>query len=375
MEYEYIDRPLQLETALAHLRGAPLLAVDTEAAGYHRYLDRISLIQVSTRERNFLLDPLALTDLAALGPLLGDPAVETVFHDADYDLRILDRDLGLHVAGLFDTQIAAAFLGVRSLGLGALVEQFLGIKLPKAYQRADWAERPLSEGMKDYAATDTAYLPQLRDVLRAKLTDAGRLHWAAEEFRLREQTRWSEPEGEREAFLRVKGARDLTPRGLAVLREVYRWREEVARERDQAPFRVLNNQPMLEMGLRAPGSVSELRQISGVSDGLIRHRGEAILEAVRRGQAVPDPDLPRFPPPRRWERDPEAEARADRLRDARSRAADRLQLDAGFLISRAVLDEVARQNPATPDELLRVPVVRRWQLEALGDDLLRALRG
>lgn len=374
MEYDYIDRPEQLEAALPHMRGSSMLAVDTEAAGYHRYLDRISLIQVSTRERNFLIDPLAGLDLSALSPLLADPAVETLFHDADYDLRILDRDLGLHVAGLFDTQIAAAFLGVRSLGLGALLEQFLNVKVPKAYQRADWAERPLSEGMKDYAATDTAYLPALRDVLHAKLVEAKRLHWAEEEFRLREETRWSEPDGERQAFMRIKGARDLDPRGLAVLKEVHGWRETVAEERDQAPFRVLNNQPMVEMGLRPPRTAAELRNVNGVSDGLIRHRGDAILDAVRRGLDVPDSDLPRFPPARRWDRDPEADARAERLRDVRAKIAGTLHLDPGFLISRAVLDEVARRIPLTPEELLEVPAIRRWHLEAIGDELLRSLR-
>src|SRR5690606_1031416 len=108
-----------------------------------------------------------------LGRLLADPAIEKVFHDADYDLRILHRDLDLGVSGLFDTQIAAAFLGERALGLGALVQRFVGPELPKAFQRADWAERPLSEGMKDYAATDTAYLPVLRDRLRGELVTAG----------------------------------------------------------------------------------------------------------------------------------------------------------------------------------------------------------
>src|SRR5690606_19116179 len=116
------------------------------------YLDRISLVQISSRSENFLIDPLAIADLSPLAGILEDPGIEKIFHDADFDLRILDRDAGLTVSGLFDSQIAAAFLGEKGLGLGALVERFLEIKLPKAYQRADWAERPLTEGMKDYAA-------------------------------------------------------------------------------------------------------------------------------------------------------------------------------------------------------------------------------
>lgn len=374
MRYEYIDTPDKLDAALQRLQGQPLLGVDTEAAGYHRYLDSISLIQISSREENLLVDPLALDDLSALATLLEDPAVETLFHDADFDLRILDRDLDLHVQGLFDTQIAAAFLGERSLGLGAVVENHLGVDLPKKYQRADWAERPLSEGMKDYAVMDTAYLPELRDRLRAGLIELGRLHWAEEEFREREKTRWSEPDDAREAFMRIKGARDVAPRGLAILRELYEWREAEAREQDRATFRVLGNQPMIEMSLRPPADAGELERISGVSSGIVGRYGGALLEAVQRGQQVPEDELPRYPRPQRYERDPEVEERTERLRKARNRRAEELNLDPGFMISRAVLTEVAKHNPSTPEELAAVPDVRRWHVEALGDALLQALR-
>lgn len=375
MEYAYIDNPEQLRQVLPRLSGQPLLGVDTEAAGYHRYLDRLSLIQISTRTENFLVDPLAIEDLSGLGPILSDRGTEKIFHDADYDLRILDRDLGLSVAGLFDTQIAAAFLGERALGLGAVVERFLGPSLPKAFQRADWAERPLSQGMMDYAATDTAYLPALRDRLREELVARGRMAWAEEEFARREQTRWTEAGDEREAFLRMKGARDLTPRGLAILREIFAWREEVARERDQATFRVLSNQALLALSVRPPDNLRELAEVDGVSQGMADRRGRDILAAVRRGLAVPDEELPRFPPSRRWDRDPEAEARAERLRDVRTGVAETLGLDPGFLMSRAVLDEVARRNPGSPEELLEIPEIRRWQVEALGEPLIASLRG
>ena len=375
MQYDYIETPDQLAKVVRRLSTEPLLGVDTEAAGYHRYLDRISLLQVSSRGENYLIDPLALEDLSPLGSVFADPAVEKIFHDADYDLRILDRDLGMAVAGLFDTQIAAAFLGERALGLGALVERFVGPVLPKAFQRADWAERPLSEGMKDYAATDTAYLPQLRDTLRAELLERGRLEWAQEEFTRREGTRWSEPADAGEAYLRIKGARDLTPRGLAILRELYGWRESVARERDQATFRILGNQSLIDLALRPVRSLRELGEVKGVGGGLLDRRGRDILAAVERGLAVPEKDLPHFPVSRRWDRDPEAEARSDRLRTARTQRAEELQLDPGFLMSRAVLDEIARRNPMETEQLLEIPEIRRWQVEALGDAIVRALRG
>jgi ribonuclease D len=383
MDYEYIDTPAQLSPLVTRLREQVSLAVDTEAAGYHRYLDKISLLQVSLQPSdpaevvardNFLIDPLALPDLSALTPVFEDPGIEKIFHDADYDLRIMDRDLSTRVRGLFDTQIAAAFVGERSLGLGAIIERYLEIRLPKAYQRADWAERPLIEGMKEYAATDTAYLHALRDRLRAELEKRGRLHWAEEEFRRREETRWAESQDTGDAFMRIKGARDLPPRGLAILRELNAWRESVARERDQAPFRILSNQVLLELSARPPRTPQALRSVSGVSDGLIRHRGAAILDAVRLGLELPDAELPRFPPPRRWDRDPELEARIEALREARNRAAEQLDLDPGFLISRTLLEEVAKRQPAALDELREIPDIRNWQAEAIGRPLLAALR-
>lgn len=370
MQYEYIDTTEALHDALARLAEEPLLGIDTEAAGYHRYHDRISLIQISSRHENFLIDPLALGDLSQLEDPLGDLEVEKIFHDADFDLRILDRDLGLHVHRLFDTQVAAAFTGERSLGLGAVVERWLGIKLPKAYQRADWAERPLTPGMREYAATDTAHLPELRDRLVEALERLGRLAWAEEEFARREATRWIGPANPEDAFLRIKGARDLSPRGLAILRELYGWREEVGEERDQATFRILSNQPMLEMALRAPARLTELRAIPGISSALLERRGGEILAAIERGRAVPEAELPHFPLPRRWERDPEVEARAERLRLVRNERAEELDLDPGFLISRATLEEVARRDPHDLEELAAIPDLRRWQLEAIGAQLL-----
>lgn len=374
MEYQYIETGDGLQELARRLIGEPLLGVDTEAAGYHRYLDRLSLVQISTRGENFLVDPLAAPDLSPLRPVLADPAVEKIFHDADFDLRILDRDADVRVRGLFDTQIAAAFLGERSLGLGAIVEVYLGVKLPKAYQKADWAERPLTDGMKDYAATDTAYLPPLRDRLRSELIERGRLAWAEEEFARREETRWGDGADEREGFMRIKGARDLSPRGLAILRELFKWREGVARERDQATFRILPNQALIALSHRPPDSPARLAEYDGISPGLAERRGREIFAAVRRGLEVADEELPRFPPTRRWDRDPEAEARADRFREIRGEVAEELGLDPGFLVSRAMLDEIARRDPSSMEELLQIPDIRRWQAELLGERLLKAGR-
>lgn len=226
----------------------------------------------------------------------------------------------------------------------------------------------------EYAAMDTAYLSPLRDRLLEKLERLGRVTWAREEFARRESTRWSEDDSAGDAFLRIKGARELQPRGLAILREIYRWRDEVGRERDQATFRIMSNQTMLEIALKAPTTRSALLGIGGISSGLVDRRWRELVEAVRKGLAVPEADLPRFPPSRRWERDPSVEQIAERLRQVRNRVAESLDLDPGFLMSRNLLDEIARRKPATLEELAAFSEVRGWQIEVLGEELMKAIR-
>ena len=178
----YLDTPQQVELFLDDISGVREIALDTEGASFHRFIDRIYLLQITTRERSAVIDPLPIGAPARLGTILEDPGVEVVFHDADYDLRLLHQDYGWHVTNIFDTRIASQLLGIKSFGLAALLEQFFDVKLDKKHQRADWSMRPLTPDMLDYAAQDTRYLLDLRDELRSRLEKLGRLEWAQEEF-------------------------------------------------------------------------------------------------------------------------------------------------------------------------------------------------
>ena len=184
------------------------IACDTEAASFHRYVDRIYLIQVSSDTETALIDPLALSDLTLLGQLLARADLEVVFHDADYDLRALDRDYGFHAQRVFDTRVAAQLLGEPGVGLAALLLQYFGVHMDKKLQRADWSIRPLTPEMITYAAEDTRYLTRLRDVLADRLHTVGRLGWAEEEFARLEALRWTAPPQD-DAYLRLKGAKTL----------------------------------------------------------------------------------------------------------------------------------------------------------------------
>jgi len=368
----YIDTPETVERFLQSLRGVRQIAVDTEGASFHRFVDRIYLLQLSTDTVSAVIDPLPIGTPALLGDLLQDPAVEVVFHDADYDLRLLHQDYGWHVRTIFDTRVAAQLLGIRAFGLAALLERYFDVKLDKKHQRADWSMRPLTRDMLEYASLDTRYLLPLRDRLRDELDRAGRLSWAAEEFAGLEGTRWEDGD-EQDGFLRIKGARDLTRRELAIFRELVLWRDGVARELDRATFRVAGNEALLEVARRAPRTIADLTAIKGVPRGMADRQGNAILAAVGRGLAVSDDALPKFPRPPRWDRDPDFESSVSRLRTVRDKAATRLDLDPGFLCSRDRIEAIARKRPKTIAELGEIPGLRKWQIQELGPDLLEAV--
>src|SRR3989454_6110721 len=232
----HIRTDAALAEVVAALRREPLVAADTEAASFHRYRDRIFLVQLSSPRQTAIIDPLAVRDLAPLGELLADPQVEKIFHDADYDLRTLDRDYGFRARRLCDTRIAAQLGGERAVGLAALLDKYLGVKLSKEHQKADWSRRPLPPAMLEYAAADTRHLPALREALRARLVALGRLAWAEEEFARLEALRWTGSGDGADAYLRVKGAKALAPRQLATLRAPYRWRGQGTPERAPPTF-------------------------------------------------------------------------------------------------------------------------------------------
>jgi ribonuclease D len=301
-------------------------------------------------------------------------------HGSDFDLRLLGGELGLRVHGLFDTQIAASLLGLQSLGLAALLEERFGVKLSKKYQRADWAERPLSEDMLEYAASDTRYLFALADQLTAELEEAGRLGWAKQECLALEavaeaaDAEDAEPE---DPVIRVKGTKDLSTRQVAALREALFWRDEIARSRDRAAFRVVGDRPLLDAVVHHPKRVEDLTNIKGFPTNLARSEGEALIERLQKIALAPEDELKPYPraaargpgrPP------PEVETVVNRLKDVRNRKASEIELPRGTLLSNAVMLEIATEGPSSLEELSRIDGMRPWRVELLGRELLEVLR-
>jgi ribonuclease D len=340
--------------------GSGPLCIDTEADSMHNYPERVCLVQLSFLEGDFLVDPLQDVDLTLMRPIFEDGGVRKVLHGADYDLRMIDREFGLHIRGLFDTMVAARLVGERAFGLAALLDRFMGVKLDKRFQRADWSLRPLPTEMVEYASMDTRYLEQLAVLLEERLSGMGRLQWAAEEFERLEGVRWREAPAE-EAYRRIKGSGSLDRRGLAVLRELVGMRERAARKANRPPFRILKNDLLLAISNRLPERASELTELPNMPAPWKRERGlEKLLRAVRRGLELPEDRLPqrRIARNDRGLRNLEKPLRA--LCKRRDELAAELGIEPSVLAPRSVLVQALEriENGEDPEG---VRDLRRWQ--------------
>ncbi len=288
-----IDRQAAWDEIAAQLSEQTELAMDLESNSLHAYRERVCLIQLATDRECFVLDPLAVEDLSALGTILADPGITKDGHGCDYDVRSLDRDYGFGFRDLFDTQIAARFLGSNTPNLGSVLGDYLGVAIRKSkeLQRSDWARRPLSASSLEYASNDVQHLVRLARTLRERLQELDRLDWVEEECERLSHTKYSPPVPEGLAFLRIKGADRLDERELAVLKEMHGWREELAERLDRPPFKVAANGDLLEAAQAAAwhgrGGDTLAAILDDTAPGLRRHLsgggGSALILAARRG--------------------------------------------------------------------------------------------
>jgi ribonuclease D len=362
-EISWVAETDELLSRLAGVGRGPL-AVDTEADSMHHYPEKVCLVQLSFAEVDLLVDPLAGVDLTALQPLLLDSGLRKIMHGADYDVRMLHRDFGLEVRGLFDTMLAARLTGETAFGLAALMQKHLGIALDKKYQRADWSLRPLPSDMKSYAVMDTRHLESLAGLLQAELERLGRAEWAAEEFGRLENVRWRETAGE-DAYRRVKGSGLLNRRGLGCLRELVVMREKAARKADRPPFKILSNDLLIEIAKEMPQSVRELAAIPRLPVSWSRGRRlEMLWEAVRTALAMAESLLPEGRKRAGKRNSKPFEKRLRTLCKRRDGLAGELGIEPSLLASRAVLGQVLTnlESGESPEE---VPDLRSWQARLL----------
>ncbi|HEX4343574.1 MAG TPA: HRDC domain-containing protein, partial [Verrucomicrobiae bacterium] len=331
------DTEEKLAAFLPTLRAASWVAVDTEADSLHAYPEKVCLIQISTVDGDRLVDPLADLNLNPLLDALGGH--ELIMHGADYDLRLLEKHHKFIPATIFDTMLAARLIGLRQFGLSFLVKEFLGIELDKASQKANWAVRPLTERMERYARADTHHLKPLVDKLKTKLIEKGRYAWHQESCaRLIQDCTNPEP-ADTDRVWRLKGSHALSRHGLAVLREVWKWRESEAVAANRPPFFILSHDALVNIS----AATAEHRPVEPlIPHRFPDHRRASLSRVIRHGATIPPEQFPDYV---RRENHYPTEAEKKRfldLQNHRDHHAAELDLDPTIIASRSVMVDLAR---------------------------------
>ena len=402
LELQLIETLSDLECVGRQLAGESVLAIDTEADSLHHYFPKVCLIQVSTDEHTFVIDPLAVQTMDVLRPFLGSQKIKKVFHGADYDLRSLFRDFSIRVENLFDTMVASQFMGERELSLAVVLNKRFGILLSKKYQRADWSKRPLSPDMLLYAAHDTAHLIRLYRELEGELRSKGRLSWVEEECErlsvectlgdnsertpylangqkqghfISNLTPSKAPPVKSPLFRRFKGYGKMEARDLAILEELLLFRERRAMLEDRPPFRLFASHVIRELVRTKPTDRKALMKVPGLPADFMNRYAEGVLKAIRRGVEVRADRLPSFPKRRPPSPDSKKRARLKRLKAWRQQKARQLELEPGVLCNNALIEALADAHPKDADELRAVSRMKNWQRKTFGREIVEVLQG
>jgi len=371
----WVAKPASFQTMIGRLKSEPALAVDTESNSLYVYREQVCLIQISTPSADYLIDPLALADLSALGPLLADPRVLKVFHGAEYDLITLYRDFGFTVANLFDTMWASRILGWSAHGLGDLLQAHFGVAVDKRYQRANWAVRPLPPEQLDYARLDTHYLLPLSSLQAQELELTKRWPQAQDRFTKLSQTRWESKGFDPDGFWHLPGAHALDDAGRGVLRALYLLRDQQAQAENRPPFKMLSNGALLILSEQRPQTIEELYRLRGVGSSLVRKQGHALLKAIRQGASQP----------LGWDQRPrlaannnrptaDCQARYEALRVWRNAAAQARGVEPDIVLTNQTLWAIAQRRPRSRAELTGGGLLAPWQVDEFGEEVLAVLK-
>lgn len=361
----YITTKEDLDAFCSRVAQARVIAVDTEFLREKTYHPKLCLVQVATADEAAALDPIAIEDLSPLVSLFTDADITKVFHACTQDLEVIQDALGCVPTPVFDTQLAAAFLGLRQqIGYGALVESYCGVRLPKSESLTDWSRRPLDEGQLRYAEDDVIYLPEIYDRMISELVRLDRLSWLGPEMEALTESAHTARKPE-DAYLHLKRSSSLTRRQLAVAREVCAWRERTAAERDLPKRWVVSDEVLVETCKRLPKTVERLKTVRG-TEQLSERDARALVAAVERGVRC---EPARYPKVQHRDR-PSAEMES--------------VLDLMYAMLRIISDKsgIAPQLIASRDDLHDLALHRSgarlssgWRYELAGERLLRLLAG
>jgi ribonuclease D len=365
----WVSRPEMLKRMVDDLSRRWVIAVDTESNSLFAYREQVCLIQISTSDTDYLVDPLSLSDLSALAPIFATPKIEKVFHAAEYDVICLKRDFGFTFANLFDTMVASRDVGRSSVGLAACLLEEFGVDVDKRYQRANWGARPLSPAMLAYARLDSHYLIPLRHRLKTALEEMDRWPLAEEDFSRLCDTPAPPLDTGACQWWRIASGQDINAREAAVLFEVCQYRDQRARQVDLPAFKVLSNQTLVKIAQSCPQNDADLTRVTGLRGRQLERHGEGLLEAVKRGMEAPPLHKPAQPRP-----DDHYLNRLERLKVWRRRTGQDWGVESDVILPRDVMEALAQSAPRELAELDDVMASVPWRKRQFGKRILSALQ-
>lgn len=364
----WVDKPNLLVKACEEIAKFDAIGIDTESNSLFAYQEQVCLIQISAREKDYLIDPLSIPDLTPLGNLMADAHIEKVFHAAEYDIICLKRDHNFKFRSIFDTMHACRILGEANLGLAAQLEKHFSYVHNKKYQRADWGKRPLTEEMLNYARIDSHFLVSLRDILKPQLKEKGLLDLAAEDFAHLIHVEPTPLHDDLTLVWRIIGNSRLPAEKVSILQSLLDYRENYAIRADTPPFKVLGNDVLLELAVKAPATKDELTS-TGLTERNIQRHGNALLSAIKIGATQPPPVRPpnRFPGNSYLRR-------YDALRKWRKQRGEELGVESDIILPKNLLEDLVANPPQSKSELRSLMKYYPWRFKQYSNDILSLLK-
>jgi ribonuclease D len=343
------------------------VAVDTESNSLHAFREQVCLLQFSSANTDYLIDPLVLKDLSALGPIFADPNIEKIFHAAEYDLVCLRRDFGFSFANLFDTMHAARVLGYPAVGLDRLLNSKFKIQTDKRHQKANWAARPLTKEQIHYARLDTHYLFDLRDVLEKELCEKKRLDFAKEDFTRACLFDEQKQKNNGESWERFAARKDLSLRDLTILAQLCKWRDLEAEKLNRPVYKVIMDDTLVMISKNSPQHKVDLSAL-GLSEKQIHLWGNSVLAAVRRGVAAPLVER------KHVEAKNDAYLRRlEKLKVWRKKVGLEMGVESDVILPKPYVSAIAENPPKDMDELAIVMKGTPSRVEKYGTQILKVL--
>ncbi|NOZ87172.1 MAG: hypothetical protein GXP49_13060 [Deltaproteobacteria bacterium] len=366
-----------MDSAYKALQDQDRLAVDTEANSFFAYMEKICVVQVSTPAKDWIFDMIALDTLEPIDELLTSKKILKILHGADYDIVSLKRDFDIGISPVFDTVIACRLLGIENFGLSDLAMKFAGVELSKEMQRIDWSKRPFTTGQVEYLRNDSRLLFKISEELETMLGNAGLLEEADIEFRRLEAREWSKKEFDPDGWACIRGAIELAHDKKSILRELHILRNDLARQFDFPPRKLLPDRLLLKLAEKKPTSGRALAAVKGIPGFLRKKSSKEFIGAIRRGLLNDDLEKVRHVKQRaswgnvRLEND--ARARASRLKDWRKQACSKTGRTTIAILPNPVLVELAKNPPSTMNELSGFPGLGKSRFKTFGKEILEVL--